>query len=215
LPGSIHKTIHLSVSQGLNNTINLLWNNYEGVQFNSYQVVRSTKAFGAETNQIIQTLALSSTLNTFTDLTPNSDTLFYKINMVFPEGYTCEATNLIASVFAQRRKTNSNIGSNQIFTGEIPINAGIRKQEIFAEKLTIYPNPNSGQFRVEFNANGSQTGEVRMFDLLGNLVKRNDYHFSKGENTKVIFADELSNGIYLVQLNFGSSVLQQKVIVQH
>jgi hypothetical protein len=215
LPGSIHKTIHLSVSQGLNGTINLLWNNYEGVQFNSYQVVRSTKAIGAETNEIIQTIAQSSTLNTFTDLAPNSDTLYYKINMVFPTGYTCEATNMVASVLAQRRKTNSNVGSNQIFTGEIPINAGIRQNETFAERLMVYPNPNNGQFRVEFNANGSQVGEVRVFDLLGNLVKRNDYHFSKGENSKVIFADELSNGIYLIQLNFGGSVLQQKIIVQH
>jgi PKD repeat protein len=215
LPGSIHKTIHLSVSQGLNGTINLLWNNYEGVQFNSYQVVRSTKAIGAETNEIIQTIAQSSTLNTFTDLAPNSDTLYYKINMVFPTGYTCEATNMVASVLAQRRKTNSNVGSNQIFTGEIPIDAGIRQNEIFAERLMVYPNPNSGQFRIEFNANGSQTGEVKVFDLLGNLVKRNDYHFSKGENSKVIFAEELSNGIYMIQLNFGGSVLQQKIIVQH
>ena len=215
LPGSIHKTIHLSVSQGLNNTINLLWNNYEGVQFNSYQVVRSTNAIGGISNEVIQTIAQSSTLNTFTDLSPTSDTLYYKVNMVFPEGYTCEATNMVASVLAQRRKTNSNIGSNQIFTGELPINAGIRQNEIYAEKLMVYPNPNSGQFRLEFNANGSQAGEVKVYDLLGNLVKRNDYHFSRGENSKVIFADDLSNGVYLVQLKFGNSVLQQKVIVQH
>jgi hypothetical protein len=215
LPGSIHKTIHLSVSQGLNNTINLLWNNYEGVQFNSYQVVRSTNAIGGISNEVIQTIAQSSTLNTFTDLSPTSDTLYYKVNMVFPEGYTCEATNMVASVLAQRRKTNSNIGSNQIFTGELPINAGIRQNEIYAERLMVYPNPNSGQFRLEFNANGSQAGEVKVYDLLGNLVKRNDYHFSRGENSKVIFADDLSNGVYLVQLKFGNSVLQQKVIVQH
>jgi hypothetical protein len=135
--------------------------------------------------------------------------------MVFPEGYTCEATNMVASVLAQRRKTNSNVGTNQIFTGEIPINAGIRQKEIYAERFMVYPNPNSGQFRLEFNANGSQAGEVKVFDLLGNLVKRNDYHFSRGENSKVIFADDLCNGVYLVQLKFGNSVLQQKVIVQH
>jgi len=214
LPGSIHKTIHLSVSQGLNSTINLLWNNYEGVQFNSYEVIRSEKASGID-NEVIQTIAQSSTLNTYTDLNPPGDTLYYKINMVFPNGYTCEATNMVASVLATRRKSTSNVGSNYLFTGEIPINAGIRQNETFAERLMVYPNPNNGQFRVEFNANGSQVGEVRVFNLLGNLVKRNDYHFSKGENSKVIFADELSNGIYMIQLNFGGSVLQQKIIVQH
>ena len=39
-----HKTMHLTVNQGVGNNINLIWDNYEGLNFSTYYVYRDTIA---------------------------------------------------------------------------------------------------------------------------------------------------------------------------
>ncbi|MBP5496578.1 MAG: C10 family peptidase [Bacteroidales bacterium] len=75
-----HKTVHLTINQGIGNSWNLIWTPYEGFEFSSYKLYRGT----ANNNlQLIQTMP--STLTSFTDNNPAGDALFYQIEVVMTE----------------------------------------------------------------------------------------------------------------------------------
>ena len=76
-----HKTVHLTINQGLGNSWNLIWTPYEGLEFASYKLYRGT----ANNNlQLIQTMP--ATLTSYTDNNPSGDALFYQIEVVMTEG---------------------------------------------------------------------------------------------------------------------------------
>ena len=77
---AFHKTVHLTINQGLGNSWNLIWTPYEGFEFSSYKLYRGT----ANNNlQLIQTMP--SNLTSFTDNNPAGDALFYQIEVVMTE----------------------------------------------------------------------------------------------------------------------------------
>ena len=74
-----HKTIHLTMSLGLNGEVNLLWNNYEGYQPSDYLIFRSLN--NGAMNQVG---ILPGTNLAFTDLTPPSGILNYQVRAIAP-----------------------------------------------------------------------------------------------------------------------------------
>ena len=76
-----HKTVHLTINQGLGNSWNLIWTPYDGLEFASYKLYRGT----ANNNlQLIQTMPAA--LTSYTDNNPSGDALFYQIEVVMTEG---------------------------------------------------------------------------------------------------------------------------------
>ncbi len=74
-----HKTIHLTMSLGLNGEVNLLWNNYEGYQPSDYLIFRSVN--NGAMNQVG---ILPGTNLTYTDLTPPTGNLNYQARAIAP-----------------------------------------------------------------------------------------------------------------------------------
>jgi len=76
-PGPNHKTIHLSANKGVGNEVNLIWSHYEGFTFSSYKIYRGTSL----TNLTLID-SIPSNLNSYTDLNPPIDLLFYMVTVV-------------------------------------------------------------------------------------------------------------------------------------
>jgi Leucine-rich repeat (LRR) protein len=91
-----HKTIHLTMSLGLNGEVNLLWNNYEGYQPSDYLIFRSVN--NGAMNQVG---ILPGTNLAFTDLTPPSGILNYQVRAIAPNcniiPFAKSATNMLVS----------------------------------------------------------------------------------------------------------------------
>jgi hypothetical protein len=74
--------------------------------------------------------------------------------------------------------------------------------------LSIYPNPNNGNFIIETNLIEKQT--LQIFDVTGKMV------LSQTINGKTnIDMSSLDNGIYFIQLKTKENISTQKIIVQH
>jgi len=73
-PSSIHKTIHLQIGQGVGGHINLQWDAYIGVDYNSVKILR-----GASSTDLEEYVTLPSNIFTFTDNTPLSGDVFYQV----------------------------------------------------------------------------------------------------------------------------------------
>ncbi|MFC2151106.1 NosD domain-containing protein [Bacteroidota bacterium] len=93
-----HKTMHLTINLGLDNAINLIWNHYEGFDYETYYIHRKSNT-GWE---LID--SVPSNLNSYTDADPIADeNLYYMIEIKHPTGGCDPAAK------ARRSSSRSNI----------------------------------------------------------------------------------------------------------
>jgi hypothetical protein len=79
--------------------------------------------------------------------------------------------------------------------------------------VTLYPNPTTGKFRVEF-AGASATGvTTTLTDAVGSERLRNR-HKVVGENTLEMDVTDLKAGVYLLQVQSGEKRRLLKVMKQ-
>jgi hypothetical protein len=166
-----HKSIHLTINQGVGGAWNLIWSPYEGIAFGSYNIYRGTSPSNLSLLTTIQ-----SNLFSYTDLTPPAGNVYYQIEIVNPNN--CNPTKLIN--FSSAR---SNIVSNS--TGDL----GEESQMI-----ALYPNPTSD--KITLKSDQTVEGDFEIIDPLGKLVKTGKCNGKEVE----IDLNQLSPGNYILRL---------------
>jgi hypothetical protein len=138
-----HKTMHLTLNEGISGEINLIWDGYEGIDFSQYEIYR-----GSSPRAMLKLADVSSANFTFTDLAPPPGLLFYKVVIVNPD--PCTPTG----------KTNafSESESNLV-------------EFAATDNLIIYPNPFKENTRVVFKNPDLEEYRYRIFDATGTLVR--------------------------------------------
>lgn len=114
----------------------------------------------------------------------------------------------VASIF---RTTESNdmilVNVKQALT------TGIKKQTSTDNLMSIYPNPNNGEFVLELNGSTNEVKEslVSIYNLMGQQVFEKQV-MSNGKQT--IDVSTLTNGTYLVKVNSNGVILHKKITIQ-
>lgn len=81
------------------------------------------------------------------------------------------------------------------------------------DNLSIYPNPNRGQFNVVFeNASSDQVG-IQVFDLSGRSVFKESYETASSFNQNINL-NNVSSGMYLVNIVDGDRTVTKKIIIE-
>jgi ligand-binding sensor domain-containing protein len=138
-----HKTMHLTLNEGVGNEVNLIWDGYEGITFSQYEIYR-----GSSPKTMLKLADVSSANMSYTDLTPPPGLLFYKVVVVNPD--PCTPTG----------KTNA--------FGESESNL---VEYAATDNLIIYPNPFKERTRVVFKNPELAEYRYRIFDATGTLVR--------------------------------------------
>ncbi len=140
----VHKTMHLTINQGLGGRWNLQWTPYEGAEYTTYIIYRGTTADSLEQIDIMPADGNTS----YTDETATDGDVFYQVGIVMVNGCaSMEAKS--ASVSLSNIATN---GSTQ----------GIGNIE--SEGIRIYGE--GDHIVVE-----GTTDEVRVYDMVGRSVR--------------------------------------------
>ena len=71
-----HKTVHLTMSLGVNEEVNLIWNSYEGFQVSNYLIYR-----GTSNSNMTMIGVISGNNNSYTDINPPTGFLLYQIRV--------------------------------------------------------------------------------------------------------------------------------------
>jgi hypothetical protein len=167
----LHKTIHLTSNVGLNNTVNLIWSHYEGVEFLSYNIYR-----GSTPTDMTLLATIASNLNSYTDLDPLVGNGYYFIEV---EGIACDPSRSIQT----SRSNIINYSLNSV-------------DEWMSARLKVYPNPTTDRLIIECEA--SMVGqEYLIYDVLGKTIKKGRIV----STNDVIEVVELSVGEYVLKLN--------------
>jgi hypothetical protein len=83
-----------------------------------------------------------------------------------------------------------------------------------ASDLSLYPNPNNGNFNLNFVAEGAGSATLFVADLTGKTVTNQTITLTEGENNIPVSLDGVVPGIYLVRFTVGENTFTQKVIVE-
>lgn len=86
---------------------------------------------------------------------------------------------------------------------------------ISAEAVRIFPNPSNGNFSINYTASSPQTIFIRVLDLSGNELYSTDFAAEEGENSIALGLDNLSNGLYLVDIHDNKDRSVHKIMINH
>ena len=171
--GTFHKTIHLTINQGVGQTWNLIWNHYEGFGFPSYYIYR-----GTDPNNMTLLATIASNLNSYTDLDPPGGVgIYYQVEVVNTNG--CDPL----------KSTDYGVSRSNIATVEV-----VTQIELGEETLSIYPNPTRGN--VTISASSALTNGYVMYDQQGRVVLTGAL---KGKHTSISL-EGLSRGSYTIKV---------------
>ena len=80
--------------------------------------------------------------------------------------------------------------------------------------LVIYPNPVKNEMNVEFTSDTGTPATFTLNALDGKDVLAKQYDVVVGINNLVIDTQNLANGLYVLKIQIGSTVLTEKVMIQ-
>jgi hypothetical protein len=167
----LHKTIHLTSNVGLNNTVNLIWSHYEGVDFLSYNIYR-----GSNPADMTLLATIASNLNSYTDLNPLLGNAYYFIEV---EGIACDPSR-------STQTSRSNIINYEVI--------GI--DEVENSSLKVYPNPANN--RITLQCDGGRHGVTyEIYDATGRVVLTGPITATAVD----IDVSLLQAGLYVVRVN--------------
>jgi hypothetical protein len=86
--------------------------------------------------------------------------------------------------------------------------------ELDLNDLLLQPNPANTSVTMKFSSADEGTAQIRMFDYTGREVKASEIAIGEGINSVEMPVTDLPNGIYLVRIISGNTVLSEKLIKQ-
>ncbi|MEL6732166.1 MAG: T9SS type A sorting domain-containing protein, partial [Bacteroidota bacterium] len=82
----------------------------------------------------------------------------------------------------------------------------VNNEEELSSEIEIFPNPSTGIFQIKHENLTIQ--QVQLFDLRGQML------MEKGEQTDILDLHDLSQGIYILEVQTDQGILTEKIIKQ-
>jgi hypothetical protein len=183
-----HKTIHLNQNLGLAaGSVNLIWDDYEGIGYTTFNIVKYTASGGYVTMS-----SISSLNHSYTDpAAPLSDsTLFYIITI-----------DLASPCVSTRAQNNNTIRSNRTDNAlVVPGNINSVESLVNLSYSHVYPNPANSSVTIEFEVNQTGNYNIQLVDALGNVVYTEGCGKVDLFYKKNIDISQLERGVYFVNI---------------
>jgi hypothetical protein len=95
---------------------------------------------------------------------------------------------------------------------DFAITANLSNEEQELNNLSIYPNPNNGEFHIGFDSSSGEAITVKVYDIRGRVIYTKLYT-SVGRFDEVISLNNTQSGVYLLTLSDGPLKVTKKIIV--
>lgn len=197
-----HKTIHLNQNLGLGGTINLIWDQYEGFNYTTYDIIRYTASAGW---QVVGNV--SSANSSYTDPTPPTDsTLFYVIQVTPTD--PCIATRA-----ANNNSTRSNRSQNPVAPPDSGGTTGVHEIGLL-EGFAVYPNPNNGLFTFAADFAGEEEAYVSVVSVDGKSIVNFTINGTIGRYQRTLDLSHVAGGVYFIRVQSATSSFAGKIIIE-
>ena len=184
-----HKTIHLVSNIGLNNTVNLIWDDYIGFQYLTFYINRYQPTIGWEVLDSVAANIHSYTDNSFLSLAG----LQYDIEAV-----------PIMPCLAEKAQDHNSTRSNR-HTIAPPSPSLIDESTMLNAR--VQPNPSNGFFSIIVEASN---WTYSILDMNGKLIMNESASANKVE----VNIEALEAGIYMLQISVEGHSVYKKILKQ-
>ncbi len=82
-----------------------------------------------------------------------------------------------------------------------------------SSEVSIYPNPAKSMLNLSINSHQFANVELVIYDLLGQVVVKQNLLIKSGLNENHINVNDLSNGIYMLKMMNGEQVFTKKIVI--
>ena len=186
-----HKTMHLTISQGMGNNWNLSWTPYVGANYSTYNIFRGINSL--DSLKYLTTISASNT--SYTDINVPSGYVYYQIEIVI---------DTTESKTGGNNSIRSNYATNKLISIE-----GVQTTDNIRTKL--YPNPTEGKAKLDVEGLNTEA-DVLVYDMVGRVVQR--HSLNKGKNDLEIDLSGYAKGVYSVRIVNDSVNQTLKLIVR-
>ena len=110
--------------------------------------------------------------------------------------------------------TVDNDGCTDTYLDTVHVTSGVSIKAVKAETFTasIVPNPNEGAFDITFDKAVSAPVTVKLYDMLGSVVYRNE--FNTANNNKLsVSVNDLPNGTYAATIYLDGTLITKKITI--
>ncbi len=187
----VHKSIHLIANLGLNNEVNLNWDEYIGFEYYEYEIYR-----GRSLTELFSIRTISASIRSWSDKSAPSGQNFYRILVVKPE-----------SCFPTFNKKSLEFSSPFSNFDEETLTGTTNPEE---DGFNIYPNPFQDQATLTFSNPQNQSYTLYITDLSG---KRYRIVSDITSSTFTIEKGNLSEGVYFIEL-IGPEIYRGKILIE-
>lgn len=203
-----HKTMHLSINKGMDNTWNLIWEPYEGFTVSTYRVYRGADPYNLT---LIGTTSGGSTQ--FSDYAAPSGYIYYQLEVISPNTVEVKSSvrkmsnldksfRLLNETEALYNKSRSNIATNS----PVGLTTGKNSNKLFS----FYPNPTKNEVFVNVNCGSHSNTVLKMYDIMGKLVNITTMH----QNNQIVNTIDLNEGVYFLEISFDETVQREKLFIK-
>lgn len=105
-------------------------------------------------------------------------------------------------------------GCVQVVETEVTLFSSIADLNAFDQSLNIYPNPNTGNFSINFILAKNQIVNVEMINLQGQVVSTQSIKATTGSNSLPVNVSSVAKGIYFVKIQTIDGAITRRVSVQ-
>lgn len=112
-------------------------------------------------------------------------------------------------------------GGNNFYLDNINIYQGAPSEEIVSglneldlSNMVLYPNPTDGEINVSFDLMTASSVQMRILDLAGKQLKSFDLLGNEGKNLAFIDVNELSSGVYFLNVAVGGINQKLRFVIQ-
>lgn len=194
-----HKTMHLTINLGLAGRINLIWSPYQGFEpkDGNYKIYRYTPGIGLD--MIDTQVSSDDPIVQFVDTNPPDGDIWYYVVAEHPTGCTLlKASTLNSS--RSNRKYKLKVVSARPF------------MDLY--NLVVYPNPSTGTFKLALDMEGTEDLDVRVFDLSGKIIYRDEIRNPGGRLEHTIDLSGYEKGIYQLNLRTDRGIYNKVLVIQ-
>ncbi|MFN8284049.1 MAG: metallophosphoesterase [Chitinophagales bacterium] len=79
---------------------------------------------------------------------------------------------------------------------------GVKHNNANEELIKVYPNPSStGNFKIDFTSNDNKPSSIKVFDLSGKLIFKEDILIKTGETQYELKLNNIPSGIYILNID--------------
>lgn len=187
----VHTTVHLTANLGTGGENNLSWTPYKGFPFLSYSIHRGTHLDSLQAFQDV-----SSNVNSFTDMNPPSQQVFYQI-VVSRDG-ACQPVKKAGIDYSISR-------SNVFELNTVGIDGILMDQSV-----EIYPNPANHVIFVKLTEIMDKQGTISIFDVTGGQMV---FRQIEGDLSSIPIAT-LPDGMYFVKVITDRFTCTERIVVR-